>query len=335
MRDGDWSLALRARGAELAEHDIDGHTCVTAASNETFEIVARYHGQGQVVYYIYIDGQAVDPWMHHFDPDKNRVEKVLRSWEKSSNGQTTRRTFLFEPRAAEDNENRPGEVDWSHGIVTLRAYRGRTYVRQQSRLPTGNSGASSSGNSGASTSRGPAVDEQTMVKSGLSTTAGAGQATFVQEKVRQAGTVSVTRADPNDAPIAELKLYYRDSFFMLLREDTCCGGACKRRVERAAQLREAADALDASAGSSAGGSGAGTSSGGGSDAARGRKRKAREIRDVQISVVETRARLESNGMGADEAPIDLLSSDDDDDGGGHGGGGNQGGDDAKKPLIVD
>lgn len=330
MRDGDWSLLLRVGGVEMTEHQIDGHTCVTAPRGEAFEIVVRYHGSGQAVYYVEVDGIQADPWQHWMDADgtareKQKVERVLTAWEKSHNGQTTKRPFLFQSRAAksgaDDADSRPaGEVDWSHGHVTIRAYRGKNYVRKHSHLPRGGSG-SASGSASSST-----VDEQTMVKSGLSTTAGAGQATFFQERVMQAGTFGVQKADPNEPPSAELKLYYRDSFFMLLREDTCCGGACRLRGQRAARLREAADELDDTQSGAAGSSGAAGTSGAGA-AAGGRKRKAREVRERQMSVAETKEKLASGGMADGEEPIDLISGDEDDN--------HADGADKTKPLVVD
>ena len=55
--------------------------------------------------------------------------------------------------------------------------------------------------------------------------AGVGDKTFSQQSMWRAGESYVARA-PGDPLVASLSLWYRDSFFMLLREDTCCDGAC-------------------------------------------------------------------------------------------------------------
>ena len=49
---------------------------------------------------------------------------------------------------------------------------------------------------------------------------------------------------PGSPLVTSLECFYRDSFFMLLREDSCCHGACAAAAAKADDLRAVADTLD-------------------------------------------------------------------------------------------
>lgn len=127
-----------------------------------------------------------------------------------------------------------------------------------------------------------------MVKSGLSVSVGAGATSFSSETTWRAGESYVTEA-PGAPIVNSLECFFRDSFFMALREDTCCNGECAATPAAASTLREKADTLAASG------------NGGG-----------QQVHALRASVVrerETREALSRKRPKA-EAPIDLCGSDD-------------------------
>jgi len=129
---------------------------------------------------------------------------------------------------------------------------------------------------------------RTMVKSGLSVSVGAGATSFSSETTWRAGESYVTEA-PGAPIVSSLECFFRDSFFMALREDTCCNGECAATPAAASTLREKADTLAASG------------NGGG-----------QQVHALRASVVrerETREALARKRPKA-EAPIDLCDSDD-------------------------
>jgi hypothetical protein len=144
-----------------------------------------------------------------------------------------------------------------------------------------------SANHSADLSKGAKVDERTLVKNGLSVAAGAGETSFGTGSVWRAGETYVAPA-PGLPLVASLVCYYRDSFFMLLREDTCCHGACAAAAKQpatAADFRAASDAL-------------GQSGGGGSG-----------LREKIVRERETREAL-ARKRPKDEGAIDLTGDDD-------------------------
>ena len=130
-----------------------------------------------------------------------------------------------------------------------------------------------------------AVDEKTMVKNGLSVTAGAGAASFGKTSTWRAGETYVTEA-PGNPVVATLEVFYRDSFFLALREETCCHGTCAHAPASADTLRSAAISLKAS----------------GSGGSHMRNKLVEEVR-TRESLSRKRARP------ADEGPIDLTQDD--------------------------
>lgn len=129
---------------------------------------------------------------------------------------------------------------------------------------------------------------RTMVKSGLSVSVGAGATSFSSETTWRAGESYVTEA-PGAPIVSSLECFFRDSFFMALREDTCCNGECAATPAAASTLREKAETLAASG------------NGGG-----------QQVHALRASVVrerETREALARKRPKA-EAPIDLCDSDD-------------------------
>ena len=290
MRQGNWELCVTVGGRQLQEHDIDGHKCICSEPGEKFELQVRYHGsEGQFSYDVFIDGKDTSGAHHWFDPEGRsskgrKVERTLKGWEKVEHGNAVKRAFVFETvqAAGGSEDSRPAAVDWSRGFIRLIAYDGELHTRRRDRHASHKADASS---------HAAPLDEQTMVKSGLSTTAGAGDATFHRAPLRRAGEVTVRRTKQRRV-VTELDLFYRDSFFMCLREDKCCGGECARqRAEQAgptvsAQLGKEALRLRVAGGVS------GT-----------------QVRDRLVAHKETTERLARKRPAAAE-PIDLTVSDD-------------------------
>jgi len=237
MRQGNWELVVTVRGQPLPEHDIDGRVCICSQPGEAFKLQVRYHGsEGIFMHKVFVDDMDVSGLCHRIDADgvmtssrgTPKLSKVFSGWEKSEGGQIATRAFVFEKATAMDGkgEERPATVDWSRGHITLRAYEAEQYVAKRDKV----------GSAGKSEFSGGAarLDERTMVKSGLSTTAGAGAVSFKSAGRQRAGDVRIRRTK-SARVLTEMKVFYRDSFFMSIREQSCCGGRCARmRAQQAA-----------------------------------------------------------------------------------------------------
>lgn len=296
MRVGDWSLRVHVHGTALDEHQIDGHTCVGSVPDAEFEISVTYHGNGHFMYKLYVDDKDTAGCWHWMDADRvtsssqrkgPKVTRTLKGWEKTEGGHTAIRSFVFaksKAEADEDNSGRPGVVDWSRGHITLEVYESEVYMVPRTHL------GSHKADDGPKVS----IDEATMVKSGLSTTAAAGAISFRTDAAKRAGDTRIripSGATGARRKEAELRLFYRDSFFMLLHEDKCCGGACAQ--QRAADVARPTIAAELRA---VAGADAGTSTA--------------PLRERMISSRETRERL-ARKRPAGEAPVDLTISDED------------------------
>lgn len=233
VRAGKWSIELRVDGTPLREHDIDGHTCVGSKPGAEFDVVVEFHGPAgrPFVVDIEIDGKKVAA-QRCLDPDglgsRGRSSKwTCKGWEKSEAGHVVTRAFQFQAAGGgggddDDDEGRPAVADWTRGVVTLKAYTGvaRTVMHDSLSL-----------DHKADLSRGSAISEKQQVKAGLGTSAGAGSTSFSTSAGWKAGEVCIDPA-PGDPVEVEASLYYRDSFFMCMREATCCGGQCEAEAQQ-------------------------------------------------------------------------------------------------------
>ena len=328
-KQGDWSFEVRVDGAALREHTIENKKVVQAQPGKEFEVYVEYGGlDGLWMLECWIDGKLTNP-RHFLDPARQtsrggQRDLTFNSWTKSQDGHQIKHKFLFAGASAakgdddEEGFSRPSVATWDHGQVEIKIYQGAYSVlhsdcssanrarRRTARLLYHWLSARARDSAThvlaslfrlcaltdlADLNKRAAVDEKTMVKSGLSVAAGAGSKSFSQGTMWRAGESVVCRA-PGDPLVASLSCFYRDSFFMCLREDTCCGGRCAPNQGGAASssdLRSAADTLaTAGAGSSV----------------------ARDIRDKAVRERETREAL-ARKRPKDEGPIDLCTSDED------------------------
>ena len=316
---GDFSLELQVESQNLKQHTIEGRHVVQACPNKAFTIALECHEEappGSVfLVEAFIDDKSL-AGRYLLDPSgvtSRGGSKTLEfsSWRKSAgDGQVVKHGLTFTSTTTkgtgddDDDEGgaRPaGAASWTYGKVTVNVHAG--VVGKISHDQYGMS-------HNPDMSRRAVVDEKTMVKNGLSLSAGQGAAQFSAQSMWRAGETHVARA-PGDPIVATLEVFFRDSFFMCLREDECCGGACKPK--------RAEDGAAASASSS---SSASTSSGAADlreaadDLARHEKfsgnasqrQTAREVRDKAVRERETQAAL-ARKRPKEEGPIDLCDSD--------------------------
>ena len=283
--DGLWTIEVMVEGHALEEHIIDGHHCVQAQPGKDFEVKAEYLGGPD--YFraqLHIDGKPIGDSKSIDgvgDTKRARRSYTFLQWEKTQDGHRTKQTLRFERAAAtaSDEDSRPGVRDWSLGKFTLQVKQGERYTSK---------GGGTAANFKADVSKGH-VDESTMVKSGLSTTAGAGAVSFTTVTTHRAGTVAV-RSVANSPVLAEYSLFFRDSFFMALNDDTCCGGRCKGKAAQSLRARAEAEMAEA--------------------ARAGSSELAQGMREGLVSTRETHEALSRKRPAAEE-PIDLCDSDDD------------------------
>ena len=190
--DGLWTIEVMVEGHALEEHIIDGHHCVQAQPGKDFEVKAEYlGGPDYFCAQLHIDGKPIggSKSIDAVGDTKRalRLGEAQRSctfshWEKTQDGHRTMQTLRFERAAAtaSDEDSRPGVRDWSLGKFTLQVKQGERYTSK---------GGGTAANFKADVSKGH-VDESTMVKSGLSTTAGAGAVSFTTVTTHRAGTVA-------------------------------------------------------------------------------------------------------------------------------------------------
>ena len=233
MRHGKWQLSVLVDGEPLKEHEIDGHTCVTSLPGREFSVLAEHHGTGLFQVEVLIDGKKVAA-RRGIDCD-HATSRPSRSyeakgWEKSEGGSCVTHSFKFEKPVGggedqDEDESRPaGRVPvWERagrGSITLRAYFGTAQHVAHDSMPVSHR---------ADLSKAAAVSEVQAVKDGLGASAGKGETKFTNISAWRAGEVCVGRAE-GDPLAAEVTIFYRDSFFMLLHEDTCRGGRCSGGV---------------------------------------------------------------------------------------------------------
>ena len=187
VREGDWQVEVRVNGGELKQHTIEGHSCVQAVPDAPFEVVVEYQGFGGVfLVECLIDGKSV-AGRYFLDPARvtsrgGRRSLTFKHWIKRQDGREVQHTIGFKGvRAAakseeeeEDDEGaRPSVASWTQGKIEVRVITGVVRTLTQD---------TNSANHSADLSRDrPKVDEATLVKSGLSMAAGAGEVSFGQD----------------------------------------------------------------------------------------------------------------------------------------------------------
>jgi len=219
MREGKWTLEVKVDGGTLPEHDVEGRTCVESQPGSAFVVEACYQGSEMHQCELLVDGKVVSGRQYVDGTDTVTFphrQVTFKGWEKSQDGDVVRSAFLFqETTTAGDNDDDAGSglasapADWTRGVITLRVFGG---ARQMVHVDC------NSMNHAPDLRKASAVTEKTMVKGGHSASAGAGDKTFAKQHVWRAGQSFVGRA-PDDPLESELHIYYRDSFWLMLRGD--------------------------------------------------------------------------------------------------------------------
>lgn len=221
MRDGVWSLEVLVDGTVQPEHTVEGHTCIEARPGKQFKVRVTYHGAGMHQIDLLVDGKSasgrkmVDATGTTSHP---RTEVSFDGFVKRKDAEKVTSAFVYEQSRATDSDG-AGEdagsglasapVDWSRGLLALRIYRGyRQVVAADTNAADHN----------PDMSRAAALSEKAMIKGGHSASVASGSKCFSATTLWRAGE-SYVDAPLGDAPEQELRLYYRDSFFLLLRGD--------------------------------------------------------------------------------------------------------------------
>lgn len=166
-----------------------------------------------------LDGKQVCPG-YQIDPEgvtSYPGRKVtFHGWQKSEHGNTVSSDFVYERSSAADEADddagsglASGAVDWSRGVLSLRVHAGVKLVFEHDTY-----GAQHN----PDMTRARSLSEKAMIKGGHSASAGAGAKHFSQKAPWRAGQVGVSRA-PGGPCQPDMNIYYRDSFFLLLRGD--------------------------------------------------------------------------------------------------------------------
>jgi len=226
MRFQSWQLEVLVDGAPLEEHTIDGRVCVQAQPGNEFGVRARYLESGQYFFLeLLLDGNPVTglKWIDAVgDTITPQTEYTFSAWEKIVEGHRTRQRLCFEKTDAASEESRPaGQRSWDRGRFTLRVHKAHRDVCTRDSM---------SRDFKADLSKKKMdMDESTMVKNGLSTSVGTGEIRFEKLGGFRAGQV-IVRQDPAREVLCELEIFFRDSFFMALNDDTCCDGKCAAKA---------------------------------------------------------------------------------------------------------
>ena len=274
VRKGDWTMEVQVNGEALKEHTIDGRTVVQSAPGKDFNIFLETDSlDGLFLVEAWVDGKKLGGG-YQIDPARatsrggNR-HVTFKGWEKSKDGHKVTSQLVFNTAAADDEEgSRPAAVQgWEHGKIEVRVLPG--YARQLAQDTHSSSHNPDFSNKAT-------MDESALVKNGLSSTAGAGAKSFASSSVWRAGETCV--AEDTSAPrVATLECFYRDSFFIALREDA-------EEAATSDALRSAAASLPSGVGSS--------------------------VRDRIVNERETRERLSKRPKTDEKIEIDLCDSDD-------------------------
>lgn len=209
-------------GKPLPEHIIsDGRQerhCVEAQPGAQFVVKVMYHGKGMHIIDVLLDGEAVSSRLMIDRTGTTNVDQGkecrVAHWIKRQDGSECRSDLVFaktEVDGAGVTNTGIGMAavinDWSRGFISLRVYAGKPRILKEDKFPA---------NHDPYIIKKRTLSEVRMVKGGHSATASAGKKYFTSSHVYRKGQILVRRA--SDAP-REMKIYYRDSFFLLLKGD--------------------------------------------------------------------------------------------------------------------
>jgi len=219
MRIKQWDIEVLCRGAVQQEHTIEGHTCVEARPKEEFSVKVRYHGRAMHQVELFIDGESVSG-RKCIDGTGSTTfpcaEVLFEGWQKIKDGHVVTSNFMYETSSSADGDEDAGSglgsaaADWSRGVITLKVHAGI--------MQTVFACTPSASHSGRQPQQ-AALSERAMVKGGHSATAGrSAKKSFGSTHTWQPGETYVAAA-AGDPLEEEMNLFYRDSFFLLLRGD--------------------------------------------------------------------------------------------------------------------
>ena len=245
MRDGKWELQVLCDDELLPEHTIEGRACVEARPGCKFAVRVKYEGTELHQIECFVDEKSVTGRQGidgaHCTTYPN-TESTFKQWRKSQDGQAIKSDLIFEESRTADGGNEDagsglasGPADWTRGAICVRVHGGVKHTLDRDAYAASNN---------PDMSRASALSERAMVKGGHSASAGedilptspctlpcldligagtigsagVGSKQFAQEYKWRAGQSFVAPA-PGDPLQLELKVYYRDAFFLLLRGD--------------------------------------------------------------------------------------------------------------------
>lgn len=219
VRQNKWELiVLDEQGNRQPEHAVDGRPVVEARPGAKFTVRVIYHGVGLYQIELFLDGKSVSG---RKCIDGAGVTTFPTSqcdfigWKKSEGGATVHSDFVYEETSPADGDEdagggiASGPVDWTRGVITLRVHSGMRNVVMFD---------IHSADHNPNLSKTEALSEKAMVKGGHSASAAAGAKTFSTAYTWRTGQSYVAPA-PGDPLEHEMSLFYRDSFFLLLRGD--------------------------------------------------------------------------------------------------------------------
>lgn len=222
MRDGKWTFEVLLDGAVQPEHVIEGRTVVESVPGKKFSLRAVYHGSEMNCIDVLVDGKspagrlAIDATG---TTSHKHTSHTIEAWEKTRDGQKVKSSLIYAKTSTSDAASDEGDGghglasapnDWTRGCFTLRVHAGERKLLQDDFHPSHDPDQSGQGSSMA---------EAAMVKGGHSATAAAAaDKSFASAGKLRAGTYVVSELPGN--PIEqEVKIFYRDSFFLMLKGD--------------------------------------------------------------------------------------------------------------------
>ena len=219
MRNGKWELqVLDDQGQQQPEHTVDGRAVVEARPGVKFIVRAVSHGGDMYQVELFLDGKSVSgrKCIDGAGTTTFASSQVdFTGWKKSEGGAQVVSDFVYEQSSSADGDEDAGggiasaPADWTRGVITLRVHSGVQRVVQSD---------THSADHNPDLTRTEALSEKAMVKGGHSASAAAGSKSFSTAYTWRAGQSFVAPA-PGDPLEQEMSLYYRDSFFLLLRGD--------------------------------------------------------------------------------------------------------------------
>jgi len=219
VRHGKWELlVLDDQGQQQPEHTVDGRSVVEARPGLKFVVRAIYHGVGLYQVELFLDGRSVSgrKCIDGAGTTTFPASQVdFNGWKKSEGGAQVVSDMIYEQSSSADGDEDAGggiasaPADWTRGVITLRVHSGARNVVQYD---------THSADHNPDLRKTEALSEKAMVKGGHSASAAAGSKSFSTAYTWRAGQSYVAVA-PGDPLEQEVSVYYRDSFFLLLRGD--------------------------------------------------------------------------------------------------------------------